>query len=467
MKKLTLLLLLFAAAISFSMISCNNISPISSVTDSSLFQPKHHISEYDISSIGDFHNGLARFTIKLAPENIDSKYFEDEWSRAEFIEYYTKDNRSFKLCGYCDVNGNVVILPEYNKDSPDFTEVMVRLERWIGWRLGYTIDYVNVKGKTILSFSMDDVSDSGEVANGLFWIEDYDNNLEYYDTKGKKVFEFHNARNYYDDGIDYSTFSNDDIFFDVFGKKHLAIIELNDLNTLIDNSGKVINLSIEGLKEDISPIYDTYEIEKFIGNKVEEFSFYSTEENHGAWGGSGIIDLQQNTLTITENEDLFKGTYSSKIYDESLQPVLDFNVLEGFETYKKFHWNISKDKIVSLRCDENTYAVVGLDGKVYIAPNADISLKNEFSLFTFSDGLCVCKSEFTQLYGYINLSGEWIIPPIYREARTFYEGVAVVNGSVVIDKTGNAVLIGNESDYVDLNSLPEDVSEMLNMIGIM
>jgi len=48
-----------------------------------------------------------------------------------------------------------------------------------------------------------------------------------------------------------------------------------------------------------------------------------------------------------------------------------------------------------------------------------------------------------------------------------YEGVAVVNGSVVIDKTGNAVLIGNESDYVDLNSLPEDVSEMLNMIGIM
>lgn len=61
----------------------------------------------------------------------------------------------------------------------------------------------------------------------------------------------------------------------------------------------------------------------------------------------------------------------------------------------------------------------------------------------FSEGLCPVECD-ERLYGYVNMKGQIVIKPIYRDAESFTEGLAAVtndkNKTGFVDKTGNMVI---------------------------
>ncbi len=85
-------------------------------------------------------------------------------------------------------------------------------------------------------------------------------------------------------------------------------------------------------------------------------------------------------------------------------------------------------------------AILGYDGAVYCEPTSKFKFSPESY---FSDGLCVAYSNSDKAYGYIDILGEWMLDPIYKEAGAFINSYAVVefaNGAHgVIDISGDIV----------------------------
>jgi len=426
---------------------------------------QHHISEYDILSVGNFHNGLAKFIAKIPPESVDTKYFEDDWAQKDFLAYYSE--RNFTLCGYCDINGNVVLEPIYDDFSPDFTEDVMRLERWNGWKQGYTVEYTTKNGKIILTDTEDDnIYDSGDVANGLFWVEIEENDeseLIYYNLKGKKEFSFNNSH-----ALDtLSTFSTPENYFYRNTKSNYAVIDKNGTDVIIDTQGNAIDLKLIGMESlNIDQPYDSFIPGKLFGNQMIEFSLYDTEMNREFGEFNGIIDFQKKTLTVNENDEIFSYGYTSKIFDEQQNLVLDLKEIDEFSEFEKFMWVISDEGLVSVRADLYYYSIIDLKGNVLCAPSDELNFTDEYTLFTPSSGLCAAKSEWTELYGYIKTDGTWVIPPIYSSATNFSEGYAIVNDTTVIDPTGKAILIADEDNYLSLEDIEEKMSEYAELFEL-
>lgn len=81
----------------------------------------------------------------------------------------------------------------------------------------------------------------------------------------------------------------------------------------------------------------------------------------------------------------------------------------------------------------------------------EYKLPTGFSLVAYSDGVMLLKQSYTDsdgntttLYGYMTSSGRWISTPDYRQAKPFYEGLAVVGGAEgkmgMIDLNGELVI---------------------------
>ena len=77
----------------------------------------------------------------------------------------------------------------------------------------------------------------------------------------------------------------------------------------------------------------------------------------------------------------------------------------------------------------------------------------------FSEGLAVIKDEKTNRYGYIDKTGEVVIPCVYYRAHDFHNGLAVVDADVVkagvIDKTGDFVI---PAIYRTINDFTDEVT---------
>ncbi len=398
-------------------------------------QPAHHISEYDVDNIGYFYDGLARFTINITPETVSDEMFVNEWEKKEFEKVYSR--YPFQLCGYCDIEGNVIIEPKYDVPLVEFTEDLIRLDECIGFR-NYRTVYLDRKGKIV--YIPNEEYYSGDVHNGLFWVEEGDN-LVYYNEKGKRAFGFKNATTAFSiDGGEISDFFNDGPYFSDLNGKHYAVITIDYCDRIIDNTGKVIEFNIDG----IDP--DDFEPDILMGNYAEiNYDWYR-------------LDFAKKTAVLIENEDCIEYGETDCIYDDNMNVVLDLTKIPEFADGTQFNWAISENNIVTVCMKKATgvyTSFVDLNGKVLMEPNKTISLfdsefvspdtTNECYIFYFveSDGLCLAQDRISSLYGYIDLKGNWVIEPQYKSALPFSDGYAVVNDTTVINRSGEIMFSAN------------------------
>ncbi|MBQ9079673.1 MAG: WG repeat-containing protein [Clostridia bacterium] len=101
-------------------------------------------------------------------------------------------------------------------------------------------------------------------------------------------------------------------------------------------------------------------------------------------------------------------------------------------------------------------ATMDINGNILMAPTKDIMLKDNSGsaarLYTFSNDLCCAYQPSSDLWGYVDPYGNWIIAPKYNSVTTFsYSGYAVVDDLVVINTTGKIVL--DISDKGDIHPL--------------
>lgn len=80
---------------------------------------------------------------------------------------------------------------------------------------------------------------------------------------------------------------------------------------------------------------------------------------------------------------------------------------------------------------------------------------------TMADNLTPTKDPATGLYGYLNDFGVWVIPPQYRSAEGFGDGLAVVatyNHYGIIDITGKFVTPPVFTSYIDILSAKRSIT---------
>lgn len=156
-----------------------------------------------------------------------------------------------------------------------------------------------------------------------------------------------------------------------------------------------------------------------------------------------------------KNEIIKEYTWDSE--DERLSSHLAFNDgLMPMLRYATFDFNLKKFTIKYLDIEGNT-----------IIPPQTFTIKNlkqidvikalGSSHFAFSDERAISYSNEGKHMGYIDTSGNVVIPKIYKNARPFYNGVAIVttddNKDLLIDKYGNELTKEIESvvdDYTEI-----------------
>ena len=81
-----------------------------------------------------------------------------------------------------------------------------------------------------------------------------------------------------------------------------------------------------------------------------------------------------------------------------------------------------------LASSNNTYIIArekkdSLMG-VYSIQTGETILEPKYSIIDYGDPLNAAKDVESELWGYIDESGEWVIPPQFRYASRFYKGLA-------------------------------------------
>jgi hypothetical protein len=90
----------------------------------------------------------------------------------------------------------------------------------------------------------------------------------------------------------------------------------------------------------------------------------------------------------------------------------------------------------------------------YVNKNGDIAIPLQFSTAKeFSEGAARVIVDYsdksTYCWGYIDLDGNWLLEPQYGGTTDFIDGKAVVNGNMVIDKSGNVIAMAPEDIYIE------------------
>ena len=141
------------------------------------------------------------------------------------------------------------------------------------------------------------------------------------------------------------------------------------------------------------------------------------------------ISFSEGRAWVREKEN---GPWT--LYDEEGNVIKSGFEADGFHEYKDGHavfW-------------ESTESGRKLHGFVDLSGNIVLHLADYGGFVSYGDGL-IEKRDTNGLSGYINYEGDWVIPPQFRSAHPFHDGMALVRRESMtgkrgyIDKEGNAV----------------------------
>ena len=70
----------------------------------------------------------------------------------------------------------------------------------------------------------------------------------------------------------------------------------------------------------------------------------------------------------------------------------------------------------------------GLVG-MYSMQTGETIIEPKYKYISYDEPLIIAQDPETELYGYIDISGEWVIQPAYRQVSDFHEGLASVSSN--------------------------------------
>lgn len=410
---------------------------------------------YTITSISSVHNGLARF------KTSEGKY------------------------GYMDVNGNTVIEPIY-ESAPESFDTLALVEK------SGKQHFINRSGNIVYSETGNEV-DILMFSNGLFGVETKQSTISgdvhtisYYDEKGHLKFSLNNASqaySYFADGgkMIPKTMS-------CFNEDGYAIINISDpkdyyhpVHKIIDKRGNFVNFN--GLSNDYSiyeqfgnyavlnsslgdsiyidyknqtviesdfdffPLKNTYH-ENLSNDYIALYKNYSNFHNTGNAGGYGLktctaIIHQNKVLIDFQNVPEFGGAEVRTISHAEHNGKHYFTILLESKSNVLFHALMDADSNILISPTTNY-------NLSYSYKTGDILPKTIYVTYPFSAGLCKAQDTVTGLFGFVDLNGNWIIEPQYKNVTDFSEyngeAYAVVDEETIINSKGKVVFTAKQTD---------------------
>ncbi len=280
--------------------------------------------------------------------------------------------------GYMDTKGDVIVEPTYLVESTPPLLSNVCLKNTTPSEC-----IVDLKGNVLVEVGKENVTGIGEISNGYFWVEFL---LE--ETVAGSVYQ-----------VDYysavtlervATFPGARAFHD----SYLNWSSYNACDSEVTKDGYALVIwNYDGNKE-----YQEIHMGDFDEN------YQSTEKK--PWP----IDLTEvPEFSGAEN------VHACASGDDEYSPV-----------------------VIQSGSGVHFYAVVDARGNVTMKPQKAIGFSNSAY---FRHGLCPAMDMESQLWGYVNVQGEWVIQPIYASVSKFSNnGLATVNERIVIDATGKVVI---------------------------
>lgn len=228
--------------------------------------------------------------------------------------------------------------------------------------------------------------------------------------------------------------------------------------------------------------------DKVIFTKLDGKEVYSISSWYHEWAIESdeyvYIDFSTKTIAKSEvkygrDDDIGYGKYFTiaygtnryvikSAYIESGEVVIDILNISKISSF-------SKATVLDVKCGYGEYytvclknssgvffsSVIDKNGNIILAPTKDICLGEAYTVtsgifnltkyrsFSFSEnGLCKAKDTETGLFGFIDLTGKWVIEPKYESVTDFSDGensVAVVNGDTIINAKGEVVFTAETS----------------------
>lgn len=364
--------------------------------------------------------------------------------------------------GYIDTTGKEVIPCVYSS----ITSIMDTLA-WVTTADGVE-QMINAKGEVVYTATGKE-SAKGYYQNGFFWIETAEVTLQgniptltYYNDRGEVVFSMENTKH---DGTQSD-----------FNEHGYAVVSQNG-DKLIDKNGQIQNWIFEGnttasflsITNDYL-LYDGHDPAYFVDWNNQKVT-WSFNNGSGSYLSNGYY--ADRSPYVHEN-----GVYKI-IWNQSTQTYLELgpDTYSDMANYEEFHYsNIAELKDlkvtgvayctqingkdcfwISIQSVSNVTftALTDIDGNWIIEPTSayetiyayrpenTVSSYDSHALYGFSNGLVIAKDTETGRFGYIDLTGNWVIPAQYESATDFQgegdDAVAVVNGNTIINRKGEVI----------------------------
>lgn len=366
--------------------------------------------------------------------------------------------------GYIGTDGSIILPCVYDYASEVFNTLS-----WVTVTNNGTSSshYINTKGEIVYTQTGKEVKVS-EFVNGFFWVETKEelisgdvHTMIYYDKTGKACFTLENTKN-----------AGKDFNWSCFDDLGLAVVTTTTPegiwgNWLINTDGELVQL--QGFDECLGSSSNR---NLYIEERNQNYMTF-----HYAMSGSDTLYVDFNTMTVYDTSthisevnytgfdefymiDRFHYKYYWKTLfhgnDLDLNPnaVIDLTSIEAFGGASvvafSYYENDGQNLLILslLSSSEVPFtAIMDFEGNIVVAPfKAKTHYYDKgYASYIFHADLCKAQDTETNLFGFIDLEGNWVIQPQYEaESVTDFSGegdnaIAVVNGNTIINRKGEVV----------------------------
>ncbi len=181
-------------------------------------------------------------------------------------------------------------------------------------------------------------------------------------------------------------------------------------------------------------------------NMRAETTFFADNASNVGTDGSAILRQYRSSTAYTEitiNMKDYDPHFGENLPASSTAPTVQLEEIPEFQGAKKivgYAYGVDDYSAVYIQSPSDTdfYAIVDRNGTVTMQPQKEIGF-HKYSYFRHN--LCPAYDITSNLWGYVDPEGTWIIQPQYASATYFSEeGLATVNDNIVIDTAGRVVI---------------------------
>ncbi len=303
------------------------------------------------------------------------------------------------LYGYIDMTGKVVVPLQYDKAS-EFNNGLAFTEK------SKDSSYIDICGNTVISLhSKEKIYHASHFNDGIAQLV-YENKTVFIDQNGKTVLEFPSANKSDPASMLNLVFPASDNFTDGL----LLVKSIKDYTHLIRALCELPDSCLYGYMNKQNDL-----IINFIFDDANSFNNgFAAVKKDNKWGairtdGTFLISPEYDYLSN------FKNGYAIMRKDGKYGVI---NSYANTVVNPIFDMISSYENGICIAKNDDKYQIISSGIKAYLSSDYD-------KVLPFKHGLALVKDDNSK-YGFIDLSGKSVIPPIYDYAESFSEGFALV-----------------------------------------